>query len=118
MLKMPAVRSEGPAAVFEVERDNETDLTFRGRSLARLEYPDSSSIELFETEKGKFGVAVVDIDQYGNEAHRASVVDNVDALVGWFDSRYGSMSRAFKSIARRCGDTRPDILARAIEVVD
>ena len=118
MLQMSAARSEGPTLVFEVERDNETDLTFRGRSLARLEYPDGSSIELFETEKGRFVVAVVDVDQYGNESRRASVVDDVDALVGWFDSRYGSMSRAFKSIARRCGDTRPDILARAIEVVE
>ncbi len=118
MLRMPSVRSEAPATVFEVERDNETDLTFKGRSLARLEYPDGSSIELFETEKGKFVVAVADIDQYGNESHSASVVDSVDGLVGWFDSRYGSMSRAFKSIARRCGDSRPDILARAIEVVE
>lgn len=118
MLQMPSVRSDVAASVFEVQRDNETDLTFRGRSLARLEYPDGSSIELFETEKGKFVVAVADVDKYGNETRGASVVVGVDALVGWFDIRYGSMSRAFKSIARRCGDARPDILARAIEVVE
>jgi hypothetical protein len=111
-------RREGPATPFEVERDNETDLIFKGHSLARLEYPDGSSIELFETEKGKFVVAVIDSDQHGNETHQASIVDSIDGLVAWFDNRYGSMSRAFKSIARRCGDARPDILARAIEVVE
>jgi hypothetical protein len=113
-----ATRREGPVTPFEVERDNETDLTFKGRSLARLEYPDGSSIELFETEKGKFVVAIIDIDQYGNESHQAAIVDDVDGLVAWFDNRYGSMSRAFKSVARRCGDARPDILARAIQVVE
>jgi hypothetical protein len=113
-----APRREAPATSFEVERDNETDLIFKGRSLARLDYPDGSSIELFETEKGVFIVAVVDIDQYGNETHHASIVDSVDGLVAWFDNRYGTMSRAFKSVARRCGDGRPDILARAIEIVE
>ncbi len=113
-----AARREGPASSFEVERDNETDLIFKGRSLARLDYPDGSSIELFETEKGVFVVAVADIDQHGIESHHASIVGSVDELVAWFDSRYGSMSRAFKSVARRCGDARPDILARAIQVVE
>jgi hypothetical protein len=113
-----APRREAPTTPFEVERDNETDLIFKGRSLARIDYPDGSSIELFETEKGVFIIAVVDSDQHGNETHQASIVDNVDGIVGWFDNRYGSMSRAFKSIARRCGDARPDILARAIEVVE
>jgi hypothetical protein len=113
-----APRREGPASSFEVERDNETDLIFKGNSLARLDYPDGSSIELFETEKGVFIVAIVDIDPHGTESHQASIVDSVDGLVAWFDSRYGPMSRAFKSVARRCGDARPDILARAIEVVE
>jgi hypothetical protein len=119
MMRMPgAARGESPVAVFEVERDNETDLSFRGRSLARLDYAAASSVELFETEKGVFVVAVVDTDQYGNETRHASVVDSVEGLVEWFDSRYGTMSRVFKSIARRCGDARPDILARAVETVE
>jgi hypothetical protein len=111
-------RSAGPVSVFEVERDNEADLNFRGRSLARVDYAVASSVELFETEKGVFVIAVVETDQYGSESHDASVVHGVDGLVEWFNSRYGTMSRVFKSIARRCGDARPDILARAVEVVE
>lgn len=113
-----AARSEGPGTVFEVERDNETDLTFRGRSLVRVDYAVASSVELFETEKGVFVVAVVETDQYGNESHDASVVHSVEGLVEWFNSRYGTMSRIFKNVARRCGDARPDILARAVEIVE
>lgn len=111
------VPRKSPDEIFEVERDGEPDLVFTGRSLARLEYPNGSSIELFETGKGLFVVATVDTDQYGNEEHSAAVLDDLDSLVAWFDRRYGPMSRVFKHLARRCVVVRPDIFKRAVEII-
>jgi hypothetical protein len=113
-----AATDQSEYLLCEVLRDQVPDLMFSGRTLARIEYPSGASIELFETEQGSFVVASVDVDQYGEESsHIAAVLDGVDAVIDWFDRRYGPMSRVFKNLARKCIRTRPELFNRAVEVV-
>jgi len=90
-------------------RDGRKDLYFQGDILAELNYSDGSHTRLYNTESGKFVLAIRDVDEEGTFDDNAQVFDRVADLVSYLDTRYGVFSYTMKSLFSSAQEKMPEL---------